>query len=222
MTTTCHLFVQQSPGRVATTRALTYGESTAALAGKSHGDVAALAAGKSYGEVARTVGIGAAFVLGEADTAPTYAPVEVQFKATWGDHEIRLEQAPADGAATHFDRVELTRLAYSAPVPHIRPNRPVRLVTAIGREPIWSGVTNDIDSTYSLNKDTGEMTTFVNLSAVDAVAPLVGTTRYGAVIEGGVQSETWANRINRLALSAPAGVDVEPVDARLEMTVYEL
>lgn len=76
---------------------------------------------------------------------------------------------------------------------------------------IWSGLINDVDASYLLNKSTNKLTTIVSITAVDAVAAHASITRYGAVVEGGAGFETWAQRITRLASSAVTPVTV-PVD----------
>lgn len=106
----------------------------------------------------------------------------------------------------------------------IAPNDPVFLTAEVG--PIFirqfTGYVNDVATEYRLNKSTGVTTTFTTVTAVDAVSPLVNTTRYGVLVEGGAQFETWAQRMNRLALSAPAGVTVQPADETQEIKVYAL
>lgn len=87
----------------------------------------------------------------------------------------------------------------------LRPNLPLRI--RAGEEPIFTGRIHDLATTYELDKSSGELTTFVSISASDAVASLANTIRYGAVTDGGIGFETWAQRINRLALSAVTTVD---------------
>lgn len=106
------------------------------------------------------------------------------------------------GAGTYyFDDITVTRDAYSVTI-----TEPVAT-------PIYTGRINDINTVTLLNKTTGVETDHVNLVAVDGIAALSNTTRYGAVTDGGAGYETWAHRIIRLADSAPAGVDVQaPAD----------
>lgn len=109
----------------------------------------------------------------------------------------------------------------------ITPNMPIVLRAEIGEGitiqfAIFSGTVNDVAVAYTLDKQTNRYTTHTTITAVDAVSPLVNTTRYGVLIEGGEQSETWAQRVNRLALSAPAGVEVTPADETQEIKVYAL
>lgn len=82
----------------------------------------------------------------------------------------------------------------------LQPNLPVR-VTALG-EPLFTARIQDLETTYELDKTTGELTTYVNLISADAIAAHNATRRYGAVTDGGIGYETWAQRINRLASSS--------------------
>lgn len=89
----------------------------------------------------------------------------------------------------------------------LRPNLLVRLISVPGGEPIFTGRIVDLDTLYRLNKITGELDTFVTLSAVDAVTAHVNTIRYGAVTPGGVGFESWAQRIIRLATSSVTAIN---------------
>lgn len=199
----------------------TYAEVQAPRATATYGEIGTSLGALSYGSVARDLWVKTAVSTGTGTPfppTPAWRQLSAEFTAHWDTHTIILS-APEP---TYFDHVTVERLAHTVPVPHLRPNRPVRLVATDTRTPVWTGTTNDLDSRYVLDKDTGRKTTYVTLAAVDAVAPLVGTTRYGAVVEGGVGYERWSQRINRLASSAPAGVAVEEVDERLEVEVYAL
>ena len=81
-------------------------------------------------------------------------------------------------------------------------NEAVELVT------IFTGRIHDLNSAYLLDKSTGATTTTVTITASDAVASHANVTRYGAVTEGGVERETWAARIIRLAASSVT--EIEP------------
>lgn len=95
----------------------------------------------------------------------------------------------------YWDDVVLNQNAYTLPNPAYIP-----------AVPVFTGRINDLATTYQLNKNTGEMTTFVNISATDAVSAHANTTRYGAVSAGGVGYETWASRVIRLATSSTATI----------------
>ncbi|MGG7466047.1 hypothetical protein [Plantibacter sp. YIM 135347] len=75
---------------------------------------------------------------------------------------------------------------------------------------LFTGTILNLTQNDVLDKATGTTRTFSNISAVDNVAPLANTARYGAVVEGGAKFETWAARINRLAASSPVPVRRPP------------
>lgn len=62
-----------------------------------------------------------------------------------------------------------------------------------------------------LQDASGAWHTHTSLTAVDAVADLVGVTRYGAVVENGQAAETLDRRVNRLLASVPSWIDYDPV-----------
>lgn len=93
--------------------------------------------------------------------------------------------------------------------PAMTPNTPIR-IRSVGGQVIYTGVMQDIDLTYSLDKATGEMHTFVTIVAADAVQQHANTTRYGAIAPDGY--ERWESRIARLALSSQAPVNPPQYD----------
>ena len=147
-----------------------------------------------------------------------FALLELKFTAVWSEHKVTLSTT-AEGI-TRWDRVQIVRDAYAVETPELKPNQRVRVVS--GEHTLWAGTTEDIASQYELDKNTGRSTAFVNLGAVDAVSAVAGVTRYGAVVEGGAGSETWPSRINRLAQSAPASVEVEHVEEATDILRYSL
>ena len=96
-------------------------------------------------------------------------------------------------------------------VPDMRPNTPIRLMSAVIDRPLFTGTISDIDQRFAIDKRTGRVTTYTVISAVDAVQAHVNTTRYGAIAAGGF--ELWEERISRLAQSATTDVYVPPVGA---------
>lgn len=93
--------------------------------------------------------------------------------------------------------------------PAMTPNTPIRLRSVAGVV-IYTGVVQDIDLTYELRKETGEMNTFVTITAADAVQQHANTPRYGAIAPEGY--ERWEARIARLSLSSQAPVNPPQVD----------
>lgn len=90
------------------------------------------------------------------------------------------------------------------------PNTPIRVVVAGTDDPLYTGIVSDIDLTYSFDKSTGEMNSFVSVVAADAVQQHANTTRYGAIAPAGY--ERWEARIARLALTSQAPVNPPRVD----------
>ena len=89
----------------------------------------------------------------------------------------------------------------------LKPNMRVRLRHRVTSESIFRGRIVDLATAYKLDKKSGKKTTFVTVIAADAVRAHGAVTRYGAVAAGGVGYETWAQRINRLVLSAQTDVN---------------
>lgn len=236
-TYTIRAFRSGAACRVEVDQVQTYSEATTRFA--TYADAQAAAAGLSYEGFEQThanKALASAPVVNES-----FSLLEMKFTAVWSHHEIRLStyvenagygfgpygEGPYgefvledDPGATRWDRVQIVRDAYTVATPQLKPNQRVRLQA--GEQTVWAGTTEDIASAYTLDKDTGRTTAHVSLAAVDAVSAIAGVTRYGAVVEGGARSETWPSRINRLALSAPAGVAVEHVDEATDIVRYAL
>jgi len=73
---------------------------------------------------------------------------------------------------------------------------------------VFTGTVADLVQREEFDKNTGKSKTFTTLLAVDNVAPIANTQRYGAVVEQGGGFENWEDRIRRLALSSPVPVRV--------------
>jgi hypothetical protein len=102
--------------------------------------------------------------------------------------------------------------------PRIRPGRPVRLLDLTHARPVFTGTITDI---VAADTPTGYT---ASIKVSDAIAQHVATTRYGAVVEGGIGHEPWHARIRRLIRSAVVKcVEPDPVDLGWELcdTVYE-
>lgn len=97
-----------------------------------------------------------------------------------------------------------------------QPGQEVR-VLAEG-EPLFTGRLHDIATAYPLDKQTGQTRAVVTVTVADAVQIHATTPRYGVVIATGF--ETFESRINRLASSALAPIEVPAVGAARE--VYAL
>lgn len=89
----------------------------------------------------------------------------------------------------------------------LAPNVPVRIISTLNNEPIFTGKLVDLDVDYELDKSTGKTYSITKLAAADAVAAHNNTTRYGAVTDGGAGFESWANRIIRLAASSTTPIN---------------
>lgn len=89
----------------------------------------------------------------------------------------------------------------------LKPNLRIRLRHRVSGDTVFTGRIVDLSSKYRVDKRTGKRTTLVTLTAADSVRSHSAVTRYGAVTAGGVGYETWAQRINRLVLSAQTSVN---------------
>lgn len=94
----------------------------------------------------------------------------------------------------------------------LKPNQSARLVLADTEAPLFTGTILDVD--VEKIRDLRIQGTYLEATVVvvDAVASLGSRTRYGAVTEGGVGFESWANRIIRLAESSPTPVEIPEDD----------
>lgn len=109
----------------------------------------------------------------------------------------------------------------------IKPKVPIRLIHTGSGKPLYTGVILDIDLTYSLDRSTGETTTFVQIVAVDAVQDVANTPRYGAVVEqdddGNAGSwEPWEDRIHRLMRSSSLPYTIPPAGSLVRDEVVRL
>lgn len=84
------------------------------------------------------------------------------------------------------------------------------VIEQLPQEPdaVFTGRLTDLTQSNELDKTTGTARTFTTLFATDAVSVHANTPRYGAVTDGGGGFEVWENRMNRLAASAQAPVEV--------------
>jgi hypothetical protein len=73
---------------------------------------------------------------------------------------------------------------------------------------VITGRLSDLTQRNELDKDSGKVKVFSTIYATDAVAIHANTPRYGAVVENGGLFEPWENRINRLAQSSQAPIEV--------------
>jgi hypothetical protein len=73
---------------------------------------------------------------------------------------------------------------------------------------VITGRLSDLTQRNELDKDSGTVKVFSTIYATDAVAIHANTPRYGAVVENGGLFEPWENRINRLAASSQAPIEV--------------
>ncbi|RZU66747.1 hypothetical protein EV379_3113 [Microterricola gilva] len=93
------------------------------------------------------------------------------------------------------------------------PGQAVRVVGLLG--PLFTGRLVDIASAYPLDKQNGQSRAMVTVTVADAVRVHASTPRYGVTIAAGF--ETFESRINRLAGSAQAPVQVPTVGAPREV-----
>jgi hypothetical protein len=80
---------------------------------------------------------------------------------------------------------------------------------------LYTGNIEDVQVDFSRKGDT-----FVTITAADAVKQHNNTQRYGAVVEGGVGYETWANRIRRLVASSTADVNPPGPESDQDREIY--
>lgn len=109
----------------------------------------------------------------------------------------------------------------------IKPKVPIRLVHTATGKPLYTGVILDVDMSYSLDRSTGKTTTFVHITAVDAVQDVANTPRYGAVVENDDDGnpgawEPWENRIHRLMRSSNLPYTIPPAGALIRDEVVRL
>lgn len=95
--------------------------------------------------------------------------------------------------------------------PNMTPNTPVRLISVVTGEPVFTGSISDIDMIHEIDKTTNRIRTYVTIQATDNVQTHANTIRYGAIVSGGF--ERWEARIVRLAGSSQAPIDPPVVDA---------
>lgn len=84
---------------------------------------------------------------------------------------------------------------------------------------IFTGRVVDVDSSYPLNKQTGERRTYTTITVADAVKVHTTTPRYGVVVPA-PGFETFEDRIQRLSASAQAAIVAPTVGGPRE--VYAL
>lgn len=91
--------------------------------------------------------------------------------------------------------------------PGWKPNLIVRLRHRTTGSTVFTGRVVDIFVSYKLDKQSGKSTTIVTFTAADSVRSHSAITRFGAVTDGGVGYESWAQRIIRLAASSATEVN---------------
>lgn len=96
------------------------------------------------------------------------------------------------------------------------PGQPVRVIGAAG--PLFTGRIADVASSYPIDKATGRKRTVVTVTVADAVQIHATTPRYGVQIAAGF--ETFEDRINRLASSAQAPIEVPTIGAPREVYAF--
>lgn len=92
----------------------------------------------------------------------------------------------------------------------ISPNTPIRVRSKVTGDVLYTGVILDADMTDQIDKKSGEVNSYVTVSAVDAVQAHANTTRYGAIADDGY--ERWEARISRLSASSMVPINPPVVD----------
>ena len=148
-------------------------------------------------------------VTGVGESAPVnmpgspswpWVPISYTFTAEATSHTVVITGMLATGGfqSYYIDEVTLTQDAWTEVVP------------AVERQPIFTGRIAHLNSRYPLNKQTGQSRTYVEVTVADAVQIHGSTMRYG--VDLGVDTdETFEERIDRLAASANAPVEVPEV-----------
>lgn len=114
----------------------------------------------------------------------------------------------AEGGALSVEVGTLTARLLDVASDDVRVGQRVRLVLADGRA-LFRGTVRTIALTESRDAS-GAWRTYTTLTATDAVAALVATTRYGAIVEHGHAAEALRARVQRLLGSLPRGIAAEP------------
>lgn len=95
--------------------------------------------------------------------------------------------------------------------PYLKPDAKFRLVYRPTSEPIYTGKILDVDQAEERDGSTNKIHNFTTLVCVDAVKDHANVTRYGAL--GPAGGETFPERVERLAGSATAPVELPPATA---------
>lgn len=164
-------------------------------------------------------------VTGKSETATTgvAGSLSYQFVATATSHALYLETTLGTATSGYWDDITLTRAAWSEsqpdawvpPIPAWSEHVPEAVIDA----PIYTGRVVDIDTSYPLNKQTGERRTYTTVTVADSVRVHTTTPRYGVTVPT-PGYETFEARIVRLSGSAQAPVVAPTVGGPKE--VYAL
>lgn len=129
-----------------------------------------------------------------------YEKASYTFTATATSHELLLEHTAAGSPGFTFQTIgywdDVTLLEDALPNPLYVPG-----------EVFFTGRLVDLATSYRLDKSNGEKTTYVSISATDAVSSHNNSIRPGAYSGIAPYYETWAVRINRLDDSAVTAVN---------------
>lgn len=143
---------------------------------------------------------------------PPFVDETIEWRDYLGDAQtINITRGGAITVDVGLLTAELIRSDDPLAEEKILPGRPVRVALASTETPIFTGVVQDAHS--GIERVGGGLTrNRITVTAVDAVASHAKNTRYGAVTDGGVGHETWAERITRLGMSSdtPVALPEEP------------
>lgn len=145
--------------------------------------------------------------------------------SVWDDFTAELTQVTANrGGTTAVDVGTLTAVMTVDVDPLqsgvLKPNQQVRLVLRDSGIALFTGSILDVDVQRIRDEAIQSDYLQATVTVVDAVAVLGSKTRYGAVVEGGVGFESWAQRIIRLAASSPSDVELPEDDSPI--TIYSI
>lgn len=165
-------------------------------------------------------------VLADAATAWAWTPIMAKARSV---STRRGGQRENVSASIKVGTLNMTLVNAGEPTTEngIKPKVPIRLIHTGSGKPLYTGVILDIDMTYSLDRSTGETTTFVHIVAVDAVQDIANTPRYGAVVENDEDGnpgawEPWENRIHRLMRSSSLPYTIPPAGTLIRDEVVRL